>query len=127
MVVGQSGAFHRDDFDLVAQRGRQAVGDRRARGKRLGEILAIELVVERHVLGVAHVVARLDDVPRSLPAASSTLRKFSIERRNSPSNVPQTIFPLASTEAWPETKIKSPTTTAGLNGKCDVGVSALRG
>src|SRR5262245_35678939 len=49
-------------------------------------------------------------------------RRFSIDRRNSPSKVSETIAPLSSTEAWPETRIRSPTTTAGLTGREDLGM-----
>src|SRR5438309_1268650 len=41
---------------------------------------------------------------------------LAIVRRNSSSNVPRTMSPLSSTDAWPETKTKPPEITPGENG-----------
>ena len=46
-----------------------------------------------------------------------------MERRISPSKVSEMILPVVSTEAWPDTKMSSPTRVAGLKGRCDTGVS----
>src|ERR671916_700396 len=46
-----------------------------------------------------------------------------MERRISPSKVSEMILPVVSTEAWPDTKISSPTRVAGLKGRCETGVS----
>ena len=52
---------------------------------------------------------------------SITARMFSIERRTSPSKLSDTILPVASTEAWPDTKTNGPTLTQGENGRCERG------
>ena len=81
----------------------------------------------RKIGGIAHVVSRLTTCRKSLPAESSTRRMLSTERRNSPAKVSLTIWPVGSTDAWPETKIRSHPRTAGLNGRCEVGVLVSRG
>ena len=85
--------------------------DRRARGKRRFEILAVEFIVAREDRrGRGRSCASAPHVARSLPADSRTLAhvldraaKLALKR------VAARSAPVESTEAWPETRIRSPT------------------
>src|SRR5205823_4538854 len=65
---------------------------------------------------------------RSDPQARRIRRTFSMERRNSFSNVSDMTAPLAgSVDAWPETNSKFPTLVAGLKGRCVLDTSGGTG
>src|SRR5439155_25838803 len=65
---------------------------------------------------------------RSDPQARRIRRIFSMERRNSFSNVSEMTAPLAgSVDAWPETNSKFPTLVAGLKGRCVLDTSGGTG
>ncbi len=129
MGAGGSVYPHRDALDLVVQGGREAQGDGGAGGIGRLEVLLAEPLVDRAIRGIAEVIAGLHHVGEVAAGIMENMNEiFPSSGGISPRRSSRDDFPVLSTEAWPETKIRSPTTTAGLKGRWgDRRVGAKRG